>query len=565
MVKRTSGKRARVLGVAVVAVSALLVSACGSGGSGSGKGGGTGGSGKRGGVLTIANVQGGLWTCSFNPYNNSSNFLSAGTVYEPLMFVNELQSDKASPWLATSYAWSNGNKTLTFTIRKGVKWSDGTPMTADDVLYTFNLLKKNPALDLNSIWSVLSSAKKVGDDQVSLSFYNPALPYFYYIADQVPIVPRHIWSGIADPVSYKDDQPIGTGPYVINPCTPQNITYTANPKYWQPGLPKVTTVKYPAYTSNGPANDQLANGQAQWGSQFIPNIDKFYTQRSKDNHTWSPPTTQVSLFLNEKVAPLDNPVVRRALAYATDRQKASTIGEGGQEPPGHQFGVIPETFPSWVDPDAKAADDYSYNPQKADQLLEGLGAKKGPDGIYVLNGQKLSFSVVNQGDYGDWVATLQVVAQGMKAAGIGLTIDNLSANAYDSKLFNGDFQLAYYGETGGPTPYYELRQWLYSSNSAPIGKPAATNFERYSNPATDLLFNQYAASSDPAEQKSIIGQLEQVMLTDVPVIPVTESVAWYQYNTAKFTGWPTKADPYALPAAFNYPDIGQVLLHLQPK
>ncbi|WP_370081874.1 ABC transporter substrate-binding protein [Streptacidiphilus sp. MAP12-16] len=543
-----------------VVASTLLVSACGSSGHS-----GSTATGKRGGVLTISNESGGLWTCSFNPFNSSVNFLATGNVYEPLVFVNALQNDKTTPWLATKWAWSNGNKTMTFTIRSGVKWSDGQAMSAADVLFTFNLLKQFPALDLNSIWSVLSSVTQVGSDQIAVTFKSPAVPYFYYIADQLPIVPQHIWSSIKDPVSFKDDKPIGTGAYVVNPCTPQNITYTANPVYWQPGLPKVTTVKYPAFTSNDPANTYLATGQAQWGSQFIPNIDKFYSARSKDNHTWSPPITQVSMFLNEKVAPLDNPVVRQALAYATDRQKASTIGEGGQEPPGHQLGVVTETYPDWVDATAKGKDDYTYNPTKAAQLLEGIGAKKGPDGIYVLNGKKLSFTVINQGGYGDWVASLQVVAQGMKAAGIGLTIDNLSNDDWTNKLFNGKFEIGYYGETGGPAPYYELRQFLYSANSAPIGQPASTNFERYSNPAADALLDQYASTADPAEQKDIIGQLEQIMLKDVPVIPVTESVAWYQYNTAKFTGWVTQQDPYAVPAAFSYPDMGQMLLHLQPK
>src|SRR3954452_8109497 len=96
----TSRRRSRALGVTAVAVSALLVAACSSSKS-TGSNAGTGG--KRGGVLTIANVQGGLWTCSFNPFNNSSNFLSAGTVYEPLVYVNTLQDDKTTPWLATKY------------------------------------------------------------------------------------------------------------------------------------------------------------------------------------------------------------------------------------------------------------------------------------------------------------------------------------------------------------------------------------------------------------------------------------------------------------------------------
>jgi len=82
------------------------------------------------------------------------------------------------------------NKTLTFTVRSGVKWSDGVPFSAADVLYTFNLLKKYPALDLNAVWSVLSSVSSTGD-KVTFDFKSAAVPYFYYIADQVPIVPQH--------------------------------------------------------------------------------------------------------------------------------------------------------------------------------------------------------------------------------------------------------------------------------------------------------------------------------------------------------------------------------------
>lgn len=550
-------RAAKLGGVATVTLAALLTGACGPGGQSDGAG--------HGGALTVANANGGLWTCSFNPFNGSVNFLSEGNVYEPLVFVNALHNEQTTPWLATKWAWSNENKTLTFTIRDGVKWSDGKPMTAADVLFTLQLIKSHPALDLNSIWSVLHGVRQVGAHQIAVDFKTAAVPYFYYIADQLPIVPAHIWSTVADPVSFKDEQPVGTGAYEVNPCSPQNITYTANKTYWQPGLPKVTTVKYPAFTSNDPANTYLATGQAQWGSQFIPNIDKFYSRRSSDNHTWSPPITQVALFLNQKVAPLDNPVVRRALAYATDRHNASAIGEGGQEAPGHQLGVVQETFPDWVDQGAKAADDFTYNPAKARQLLEGLGARKGPDGIYVLNGKRLSFTVINPGGYGDWVATLQVVAQGMKAAGIQLTVDNLSEDDWTSKLFNGQYQIGYYGEGGGPAPYYEMRQWLYSANSAPLGKPAASNFERYSNPEADKLLDAYAATSDLAEQRKIIGRLQHIMLTDVPVIPVTESAAWYQYNTKHFSGWVTAQNRYAIPSVWQSPDWGQVLLHLQPK
>ncbi|HEY3607146.1 MAG TPA: ABC transporter substrate-binding protein, partial [Pseudonocardiaceae bacterium] len=430
-----------------------------------------------------------------------------------------------------------------------------------------NLLKKNAALDLNSVWSVLDSVAQQGTDQVVFNFKAPAVPYFFYIADQIAIVPQHVWSTVADPVHYVDAKPVATGAYEVNPCTPQNITFTANKNYWQPGLPKVAKVLYPAFTSNDPANNYLATGQAQWGSQFIPNIDAFYAKKSPDHHYWFPPIAQVSLFPNEKVAPLNDPVVRKALALAVDRNKASSVGEYGYEPPGNQMGIVTPTYQSWVDPAAQsAAAAFNYNPTKASSMLEAAGYHKGSDGIYVSPaGKRLSFHVINQGGYSDWVATMQVVIQGAKAAGIEIIPDNLSSNDYNDKLFNGNFDLAYYGETGGPSPYYELRQWLYSANSAPIGQQASTNFERYSDPQTDALLDQYGQTTDLAQQKQIIAKLEQVVLTQVPVIPVTESVDWYQYDTSHFTGWPTPQNQFALPAAFQVPDMGIVLLHLSPK
>src|SRR6202040_1853724 len=96
--------------------------------------------------------------------------MSVGSSYEPLVYVNPLQNGKTTPMLATSWAGGAGNKSLTFTIRKGVKFSDGTPMTAADVVYTFNLLKKYPALDLPGVWSVLSGVSQAGPDQVTMTF-----------------------------------------------------------------------------------------------------------------------------------------------------------------------------------------------------------------------------------------------------------------------------------------------------------------------------------------------------------------------------------------------------------
>jgi peptide/nickel transport system substrate-binding protein len=255
------------------------------------------------------------------------------------------------------------------------------------------------------------------------------------------------------------------------------------------------------------------------------------------------------------------------MSYAIDRPKVSSIGESGYEPPANQAGIVTPTFSSWLDRPALAKyGNYAYNPAKAEQLLASAGFKKVGGVMTNAQGQKLSFTVINIGDYSDWVASMQVIQQNLKAVGIVVTPDNLTNTDFDADLYYGKYQLAYYDQqTFGPSPYYELRDWLDSAGSAPIGQSAATDYERYSSPATDQLFNEYAASTSTAQQHSIMDQIQQVMVGDLPIVPVTQAVDWYQYDDSSLTGWPTPNDPYAQPSAYAYPDMEQVLLHLRAK
>ncbi len=516
------------------------------------------------GTLTISNEFGSTWTCQFNPFNPNVSILPFGPVYEPLVYMDSLESGKASPWLATAWTWSDGNKVVTFTIRKGVKWSDGTPFTAADVVFTFNELKKYPGIDIQSDWNFLTSVVQKGSDQVVMTFNTAGTADFFYAADQTPIIPEHIWSTIKNPVTYNDNHPVGTGAYTVGGCTPENIKYVANKHYYLPGEPKIATVDYPAFLSNNAANSELASGQAQWGNQFIPSIQTFYADKNPANKYWFPPTVNNDIFINLKKPLLDELPVRQAMVYAIDTSKVSQIGEYGYEPPANQTGIVTPTFSSWEDTSAAAKYNYGYDPAKAKQILTAAGFKMGSNGIFqTKTGTPLSFTIVNIGDYSDWVTSMQIIQQEFKAVGIGLTVENLSSNAYDTDMQNGDYELGYNTESGGPGPYYEMRQWLLSSNSAPIGQQASTNWERYENPATDALFAQYPMAS-PAQQHQIIDQLQQIMLSDVPLIPVTEGVDWYEYNTADFTGWPTAANPYSQPGPAVTPDFGWTLLHLAP-
>ena len=159
----------------------------------------------------------------------------------------------------------------------------------------------------------------------------------------------------------------------MSSCSPQVIKYTAASNYWQPGLPKIKTIIYPAYTSNTPANADLASGKAQWGSQFIPSIDKYYLSKSPENHYWFPPVQNVAIFPNLTDPILKDVAVRKAMSYAIDRQRVAQIGEYGYQPAANQTGIVTPTFSSWLKPGLDKV--YDYDPNMAKQILTNAGYK----------------------------------------------------------------------------------------------------------------------------------------------------------------------------------------------
>jgi peptide/nickel transport system substrate-binding protein len=412
---------------------------------------------------------------------------------------------------------------------------------------------------VDALWSSALKSVTASGNSVDVTFNGAATPYFYYVGAHTPIVPKHIWStgeAAKDPVKFQDSKPVGTGPFEVNPCSANNITYTANPQYWQPGLPKVKKINYPAYTDNAPANLDLASGQAQYGAQFIPGIEKAYVSRDPANHHyWFPPTTNVALYFNMQHAVTGKLAVRQAMAYAIDREQVSKIGESGYQPAANQSGVVLPTFQKWYDEATAKKYDYKVDKAKAAQLLASAGYSPS---------HPLKLDVITISGYTDWDASLAEVKQQLAPLGIELTIDDLAGETFNDRISKGDFDLAYWSQIGGAGPYYEFRQILHSANSAPLGKAASTNYGRYSNPAVDKALDDFAAA-DEAGQKQLLNVVQEAMLRDVPVIPTTESVQWYEYNTTSFTGWPTEQDPYALPAPWQFPDVEQVLLRLTPK
>lgn len=524
---------------------------------------------KMGGTVTIDNVSGSTWTCGFNPYTQASGSgqaFSAGLLYESLWYINAI-NNRQRPWLATGYSWSNGNRTLTFTIRSGVKWSDGKALTAKDVAFTFNLLRRFSGLDLNALWTVLSSVSARGHT-VTINFKKPAVPFFYYIADQTFILPQHIWSKISNPVTFNNPRPIGSGPFLLKSCTNQNIGYVRNPHYWQAPKPYISQVNYPAFLDNQPGNQYLARGLANWGGQYIPKVASYYIARDpKNRHIWYPPSTSnVQLYPNLTQWPTNILAVRKAISFALNRRQISTLGVYGYLPPANQTAIILPNYRSWYAGGLASQFNYGYNPTKAIHLLQSAGFRKGSDGIFrSASGRKLSVSIINVGPFTDWVAEVSIVVKDLRAIGIDASTQDLSGDTHTAREQQGHFQLTYDEPGGGPTPYYMYYQMLDSANTAAVGKTAPSNYERFRSAFVDNQLSSYAQTTNPTRQHAIIRNIQRVMLQQVPVIPVLEGVYWCQYDTSQIVGWPTPQNPYATPPPYNYPDWAVVLttVHLK--
>ena len=499
----------------------------------------------------------GTFPDNFNPFSSSANPGTIGLIYQPLFYQDNV-SGHTFPLLGTSYSWSNHNKTLTVDLRKGVKWTDGVPFTAKDVVFSFDMIKKYPTADINGVWTQLSGVTASGNYKVVFNFKQANVPFAYYVLSTT-IVPQHIWSKVGDPTKLTNSNPVGTGPYLLLSFNSQVYKFSSNSHYWG-GAPAVKSVEYPAFTSNTSADLALAKGQATWGGLFIPGIQSVYTSKNPNNHYWFPPNNVVMLYTNLQDPLLKNLVVRKAISMAIDRQKIYMEGEYGYEPVASPTGLIMPNNKSWLNTKLPKADQqFTYSPSAAIKLLESAGYKQNSQGIFVSpQGKPLNFTLQVVSGWTDWDADAALIAQDLKSIGINVTVQEEQYGAYYSNIGNPkkNYQLAISWTNSGPTPYY-----LYENMLNPKGN---FNVEQLNNPKITGLLDKYSTTSNLTTQKQYIYQIQQYVAEQLPSIPLVYGATWYEYNNAQYTGWPTPSNPYINPAPYTNVAQAIVLTHLRP-
>jgi peptide/nickel transport system substrate-binding protein len=543
--KPLSHARSVAICIGAAALLATTASACSSHNSA-----GSSGSAAGGGVLTIqGDVGNPTLVEDFNPLNPTGELGGARLIYAPLETVSTVNGSY-TPFLATGYKFTNPT-TLVYAIRQGVKWSDGTPFTPADVVVTFDLLKKYPALDTNGIWSQISDVSATSSN-VTFTFKAPNVPFAATIA-QTPIVPEHIWSKVSDPVKYTDTNPVGTGPFKLSSFSPTQYTLTKNPLYWGATSIAPSSVVFPEQSSNQSTNQlEVSSGQYDWAYQYLPDVQSTYVSRDPaTNKYWFPPGGTIGLFLNLTQAPYNNVNFRQGVSLSLNRATIAKKAVNGYMAAASTSGIILPNEQQWLSPGLPNQGMVSQNTSAAMAAFAKAGYTLRGGKLVGANGTQASMTITLPNSFTDWAAAATEISSELGKVGIKVNLDEPQYAQYSQTTQAGTFNAAIGGFGGTGIPYNDYNLALNSAYATPVHTPTVNNFERYSNPGINHALSVLAATTSPAAQKQATDQLETMVYNNVPVVLLYYGGSWGVFSTKHFTGWPSASDPYTLPTPYT--------------
>lgn len=512
---------------------------------------------------------------NFNPFMTAARRdFTNGAIYEPLMIITTAGGGHTYPWLATRYHWTNRNRALLVTLRKGVKWSDGKPFTSADVVFTFAYGKKYPAADETGLMQSgqLKSVKAIGSGQVLFTFRTvntTVLPQL--LSTNVMIVPKHIWSRVNNPTTWTNPKPVGTGPFTrVVKFTSQVYILGKNPYYWQ--KLSYDGIKVPALPDNNSALAAAVKGELDWTPNKFENVQSTYVARDpKHFHAYYKDVAYpLGLYFNVEKYPYSLYALRKAISLAIDRNKINTIAEAGLEPPADALGMA-KLWPSWIDPRlrSQAKSLATLNVDAAKQTLTAAGFSYRGSTLYDPKGNPVTLTLSCPAGWDDWVSSLQVIQQNLQAIGINATVTQADQTTWldnrSKRLLDGGF---FWAPGTGVNPYNFFNSFMSKESYFPVGQNAlasglANLSGWYSQSATTLL-QRYRQTPSAKGQKAIAYRLERIMLSSLPFVPTVYAPYWYTYSTKRFTGFPSGKSYYAHGATYLYPDDVKILTTIKP-
>ncbi|MFT8637590.1 MAG: ABC transporter substrate-binding protein [Pseudoclavibacter sp.] len=459
-------------------------------------------------------------------YNGALN--TFGMIYPSLTALNS--SGKAIPYLARSWTVSSDQKTWTFKIASGLKWSDGKPLTAKDAAWTIHLIMTNDTAGTanGSLVQNFESVSAPNDTTLVITTKQPQANMLYVSIPiyGIPIVPEHIWSKhVSNLKSYKNTSyPIvGYGPWTLTGyTTDQYESFTANHD-WSNGNqkgPKFDKLVVRQFKNSDAAAAALKSGQLSMldisAAQYktLRKTSSISTYRTPGNG-WTGveinagAKTTTGQTMGTANSSLADPTVRKAIHMAIDKQKLVDNVKRGQALVAH--GYLPPAWSQWTWTPS-ASEKVNFDTAAANKLLDDAGYAKGSDGIRVDPKTKkpLSFRLGTHSDDSEDAAVAAMLKGWMNEIGIKLTIQPMSMSMLNSNLGKGDWDLLMDGWTTGPDPSYLLSIQTCSSLPTSTSETGMTD-AFFCDPAYDELYSKQETTIATAQRVSYVTQMQQIL------------------------------------------------------
>lgn len=469
-------------------------------------------------------------------------------LFEPLM-IRDRFTCEAVPWLATSYEWPTTDRMIVH-LREGVKWNDGEPFTANDVVYTFEAGKEYPAADRNGVWGEFYGAAAISvtaldDHTVEFQFDGPAVPKTDDVLQNTKILPEHIYADKGDPTTYVDTEGVGTGPFVPADYNGRRLVMTRNADYWDAENLKIQQISLEGqYDANSGAL-KIRSGALDMYRGDIPNPPRSVVAGDPENaHFFFPPDSSTVIAINNERPVLDDPAFRKGIAYALDREAISERASYGiMEPASQTMLLLP--FQEAEVPDKWKGKEYiPYDPDEANRLLDEAGYEKNADGWRVdEDGKPLSFVFSVQAGWMDFIAMADVIVRNLRAVGVQIKMVATDPNAVDGMQRSGSFDMVLDFVGGGCQRARDLGSRLVSSQIS-HDKELLLNRARFDDPEVDALVAKWSNTTDDAEARKLQDEVIDVFMTEFPYIALQYAPSRLIYRTENAVGWPSEDNPY---------------------
>ncbi len=531
---------------------------------------------------------------NFNPYagvllhqRNSLHY----TVNEVLFYTNH-NTNETTGWQADSYSYNDDFTEVTLKLRDGVKWSDGEAFTAEDVAFTFDMLK-GAAPDLlfsSQIAEWVASATVVDPLTVLIKLNKPGPRWVKdFLATgqstRFVTVPKHIWDG-QDPKTFANFDlakgwPVGTGPYKLVKSDASSLFYDRRDSWWAvdaglvDAIPQVERVVYvPATAEAMPqlfATNQIDMGRSIQAGQFeaIKAQNPALVAWNEQGPVWGGPDgCTYAIRFNTQVAPFDNAGLRHAINAAMDRDQIVNLAyEGSMLKATLPFSSYPgmTNYVDQLQDVAGVADIGEHSPELVEKYMTEAGFVKGGDGKWAnADGSPLQVELsAAQGD-----PSGPVLSQQLQAAGFDALLNVQQGTALNEAMAAGNYQMNMGPHCGSLYDPWQTLEHFHSKYAAPAGEVSKNlrAVTRYDNPELDAVLDQLEQmqpSPDDATYIGLVKQATEIFARDLPEIPLVEETQTLVYNTTYWKGWPSATNPY-MASFIPWEGFARVVQSLQP-